>query len=131
MKKITDNPKVYSFAEALSDISYIAGENKYHSGNSRQDVADFIEWAIEFEEINKNVEWDVDKDYIDTIIEFASLKIKEFAPEENKANILLIQKAPETLKVLTDLVEYLGTEWMNDPMVNKAIDQITKAKGLA
>lgn len=69
---------VYSLCEALSDIAYIAGHKQYYSGNSRQDMADFIEWAKEFEEKWKNKEWgadNTDHDYIDEITKFADEKI--------------------------------------------------------
>lgn len=70
--------KTYSLCEAVADISYIAGNKKYYSGDSRSDIAKFIEWAKEFERINKSVNWGVDddKDYIESINEFALLKIK-------------------------------------------------------
>lgn len=74
-----NDKQIYSLCEAVSDIAYIAGENKYYSGNERQDRADFIEWAKEFEKINEGVEWGVNSniDYPDAIEEFAYSKIKK------------------------------------------------------
>lgn len=56
--------KTYSLCEAVADISQIATEMEYYSGNSRQDIADFISWAKEFEYINRGVEWGIEKDYM-------------------------------------------------------------------
>lgn len=71
--------QIYSLCEALSDIAYIAGENKYYSGDERKDRADFIEWAKEFEKINEGVQWGINSeiDFPDAIEEFAYTKIKE------------------------------------------------------
>ena len=70
--------QIYSLCEAVADIAFIAGEEKYYSGNERQDKADFIEWAKEFEKINEGVQWGIDegKEYIDAISDFAALKLK-------------------------------------------------------
>jgi hypothetical protein len=74
--KLSD--KTYSLCEAVADISYLAGEHKYYSGNSRQDIGDFIQWAFEFEKINNGVKWGIDSniDYIDAITSFAENKMK-------------------------------------------------------
>lgn len=71
--------QIYSLCEAVADIAFIAGEEKYYSGNARQDIADFIEWAKEFEKINEGVEWGVNSemDYPDAIEEFTYSKIKK------------------------------------------------------
>lgn len=45
MKKKTKAARTYSLCEAVADISYIAGKEKYYSGNARADIATFIEWA--------------------------------------------------------------------------------------
>lgn len=102
MKKITANPKIYSFAEALADISYIAGTKGFYGGNSREDIANFITWAEEFEQINKGVEWGISEnpDYIDAITEFTEKKIKENTQEEEET----AQKSPTILKALEDLL---------------------------
>lgn len=70
--------QIYSLCEAVADISYIAGSKKYHTGNSRADISEFIRWAKEFEEINKGSEWGIntEKDYIEAIEEFTLNKMK-------------------------------------------------------
>jgi len=74
--------KEYSLHEAIADIAYLSGVKGYYSGNSRQDIADFILWAIEFETIHKDVEWGVDDnpDYIDAIEGFVNTKIADSSP---------------------------------------------------
>lgn len=74
--------KEYSLLEAVADIAYIAGEEKYNTGDSRSDIADFITWAKEFEEINKDVEWGITEgpDYIDAITDFTYDKLKSNLP---------------------------------------------------
>lgn len=70
--------------EAIADISYIAGNRRYYSGNSRIDMLEFTNWAKEFEEINKNEVWE-DRDYMLEIESFANKKINE-AKLNNKRN---------------------------------------------
>lgn len=60
--------------ETIADISYIAGYRRFYSGNSRIDVSVFINWAKEFEEMNKNEVWE-DRDYMIEIELFANQKI--------------------------------------------------------
>lgn len=62
--------------EAIADISYIAGYNRYYSGDSRIDMLEFINWAKEFEEINKNAVWEY-RDYMLEIESFAIHKIND------------------------------------------------------
>ena len=62
--------------ETVADISYIAGQTQYFSGDSRRDILEIIFWAKEFEEIHKNTNWDFE-DYIMTINGFAINKLKE------------------------------------------------------
>lgn len=80
--------QVYSLCEAVADISFLAGEEKYYSGNARQDMADFIEWAKEFEKINEGIEWGVnsEKDYQDAVTEFAYAKMKNVDGQIPKLN---------------------------------------------
>lgn len=59
--------------ETLADIAYYAGEQKYHSGDSRTDISEFIYWAFQFEKEHSETDWDA-VDYI--------LKIKKFAINE-------------------------------------------------
>lgn len=60
--------------ETIADISYIAGCRRYYSGDSRIDMSVFINWAKEFEEMNKNEVWE-NRDYMLEIELFANQKI--------------------------------------------------------
>ena len=62
--------------QAVADISYIAGYEKHYSGNSRFDISEYIHWAMEFEQIHKNTDWD-NEDYMLAIEQFATEKIKQ------------------------------------------------------
>lgn len=62
--------------EAIADIAYIAGQEKYYSGDSRADMSSFIYWAKEFERLNENTDWDK-QDYILAIEEFALKKLQD------------------------------------------------------
>lgn len=70
--------------ETLADISYIAGYEKYYSGDSRADIREYIWWAEEFERIHANTNWDK-LDYILTIDAFTENKINMSI--ENRFNI--------------------------------------------
>lgn len=72
------NEQIQSLCEAVADIAYLAGKEKYYTGDSRADMANFIEWAKEFEQINEGVEWGVtsELDYIDAITDFAYRKMQ-------------------------------------------------------
>jgi len=59
------------FLEALADIAYLAGRAHYHSGNSRDDVENFIAWAREFERSG----YDRD-DYLSEVHKFTEAKLK-------------------------------------------------------
>ena len=61
--------------ETLADISYICGQRGFFSGDSRQDIAEFIRWAREFEAIHEDTDWD-EIDYHDTIEAFAQNKLR-------------------------------------------------------
>jgi hypothetical protein len=65
------SPKV---VETIADIAYIAGANKFFSGDSRLDISEFIRWAQDFENINSSTNWD-EKDYISAIEEFTMTKL--------------------------------------------------------
>ncbi|MDD4972202.1 MAG: hypothetical protein PHT07_22470 [Paludibacter sp.] len=62
--------------ETVADISYIAGFKKHYSGNSRLDISEYILWAKEFEQLNKDTDWDCD-DYMLAIEKYANEKIKQ------------------------------------------------------
>lgn len=72
--------KTYSLCEAVADIAYIASKENYETADSRKMIAQFIEWAQEFEWLHKNVEWGVNflPEYIDSINCFTIFKIKQW-----------------------------------------------------
>ena len=61
--------------EAIADISYEAGRAGYYSGNTRQNVDNFIDWAEEFVTLNSDRQWD--GEYVDEIHKFTSEKIEK------------------------------------------------------
>jgi len=61
--------------EAIADVAYLAGQKGFSSGDSRCDVAQFIEWAKEFEAVHEDTNWD-EQDYCDTIDAFTTAKLK-------------------------------------------------------
>lgn len=78
-----------SLCEAVADIAFLAGDYKYYSGDSREDIASFIQWGKEFEKRWRGVEWgndfekrwkdvewgvDTKNDYIEEITLFAEEK---------------------------------------------------------
>lgn len=67
--------KNQKFIEIVADISYIAGETKYFSGNSREDVSNFILWATQFQKENSKTNW-FDADYRLAIEKFTIQKIQ-------------------------------------------------------
>ena len=60
--------------ETLADIAYMAGCHHYYSGDSRADIADFIQWANEFERLHRHTDW-ADEDYMLAVEKFAMGKI--------------------------------------------------------
>ena len=62
--------------EAIADISYISGSHNYSSGNSRQDISEFIHWAEQFEKQHSKTDWD-NEDYILAIDDFTRSKLKD------------------------------------------------------
>ena len=62
--------------EAVADIAYQAGQQKFYSGDSRSDVSEFIHWACQFEKENSKTDWS-NTDYILSIEDFTSKKIDE------------------------------------------------------
>ena len=64
------------FLETLADISYIAGENQFFTGDSRQDISTFIFWAKEFQKINQDTDWYM-VDYRLAVDEFTYQKLND------------------------------------------------------
>jgi len=66
-------PKSQRLLETVADIAYIAGAKRFHSGDSRQDIAHFIQLARQFEKARKvkdGNETYFGKDYMTAIEEF-------------------------------------------------------------
>ncbi|MFL9844176.1 hypothetical protein [Flavobacterium rhizosphaerae] len=61
--------------ETLADVAYLCGQRGFFSGDSRQDIAEFIRWAREFEAIHDDTDWD-EVDYHDTIEAFTLNKLR-------------------------------------------------------
>ena len=61
--------------ETVADIAYTAGYHKYYSGDSRTDISQYIQWAVEFESLHNQTDWN-DADYMLLIEEFTESKIK-------------------------------------------------------
>lgn len=61
--------------EAVADIAYIAGQRGFFSGDSREDIAEFIRWAREFEAIHEETDWD-ETDYQDALEVFTDNKLR-------------------------------------------------------
>lgn len=84
----------YSLLEATADIAYIAGEKQHYSGNSREDIATFIEWAKEFEELHHGEVWGEGiEDYPDAIRNFAIDKLNR--ANEASAEVAFFKNHPE------------------------------------
>jgi hypothetical protein len=67
--------------EALADIAYMAAARRYHSGDSRDDIDTFIQWANEFEGLRvsdgKGNELYDGEPYMDAIQTFMEFKLAE------------------------------------------------------
>lgn len=76
------NPKLNTqkLLEIVAEISFIAGERKFFSGNSREDVFNFILWANEFQNKNSKVNWN-EVDYRLSIESFAIEKIQNYSTD--------------------------------------------------
>ena len=64
--------------ESIAHIAYQCGHAEMYGGNFVQDIDNIVEWAIEFETIYKNTDWGITIDYLETIEEFTSIKIKQY-----------------------------------------------------
>lgn len=73
--------QVYSLCEAVANIAYIAVKEDCEIEDSRRKIAQFIEWAQEFEWLHRNVELGVnfEPEYIDSIYHFAIFKINQWS----------------------------------------------------
>ena len=61
--------------EALADIAYTAGIERYRVDDSRQIMTNLIEWAKEFDRLHQLTNWE-DVDYIETVDKFTYGKLR-------------------------------------------------------
>ena len=73
-------PKTRELMECVADIAFMAGAHDYYGGDSRQDISNFIQWAIEFESKRiENADGSVTydgKEYMDAINDFVNVKLE-------------------------------------------------------
>jgi len=62
--------------ETLADISFIAGENIFFTGDSRNDVLQFILWARKFRTLHSKTNWD-EVNYLLTIQDYTLKMINQ------------------------------------------------------
>jgi hypothetical protein len=68
----------YALHETIADIAFIAGAKRYHSGDSREDVENFIKWAHEFQQKNRGRQWGTHgHDYMEEIEKLAKEKLDQ------------------------------------------------------
>jgi hypothetical protein len=72
---ITETVEGNKLLETLADIAYMAGQRGFFSGDSREDIAEFISWAKEFEALNEDTDWD-ETDYQLAIEAFMDNKLR-------------------------------------------------------
>ena len=75
MNELMTNIEANKLFEAIADIAFIAGQKGFFSGDSRQDIAEFIKWAHEFETIHEETNWD-EVDYVTTMEAFTENKLR-------------------------------------------------------
>lgn len=68
--------KNHKLLETVADIAYQSAQLKFYSGDSRADVSEFIRWAIQFEKLNLNTDWN-ENDYILSIEKFTMEKVAD------------------------------------------------------
>lgn len=61
--------------EAIADIAFMAGQKGFCSGDSREDIAEFVKWAKEFEAMHEETNWD-EEDYVTAIEAFTAHKLR-------------------------------------------------------
>ena len=75
MNELMTNIEANKLFEAIADIAFLAGQKGFFSGDSREDIAEFIKWANEFETIHEDTNWD-EVDYITTMEAFTLNKLR-------------------------------------------------------
>jgi hypothetical protein len=75
MYSLQDTVEDFKLFEAIADIAFMAGQKGFFSGDSREDIAEFISWAKEFEAIHEDTNWD-EVDYISVVDAFTTNKLR-------------------------------------------------------
>jgi len=75
MNELMTNIEANKLFEAIADIAFLAGQKGFFSGDSREDIAEFIKWANEFETIHEDTNWD-EVDYITCMEAFTLNKLR-------------------------------------------------------
>ena len=75
MNELMTNIAANKLFEAIADIAFLAGQKGFFSGDSREDIAEFIRWAQEFETIHEDTNWD-EVDYITAMEAFTLNKLR-------------------------------------------------------
>ena len=75
MYELMTNIEANKLFEAIADIAFLAGQKGFFSGDSSQDIAEFIRWAQEFETIHEDTNWD-EVDYITAMEAFTENKLR-------------------------------------------------------
>jgi hypothetical protein len=138
---ITDDPKIRSFAESLADISQLAGQFGFYSGNSREDIDLFIDWAEEFEVKHKDTDW-AEIEYMDEIEKFAMEKIEKHNTEDAKKEHQIKRNATDLFSTLKEALRVMDddqTTGFDDgiyeeettPLIERMKLAIAKAEGRA
>ena len=81
---------------SVADIAFNAATLGFFSGNSREDNANFIWWAKEFEKEHKDTDWETtDLDYVIEIDRFSAKKMLEYKKANGLEQLNLKRKFDE------------------------------------
>jgi hypothetical protein len=75
MNQLHHTVEDFKLFEAIADIAFIAGQKGFHSGDSREDIAEIIRWGKEFEAVHEDTDWD-EVDYNEAVEAFAANKLR-------------------------------------------------------
>jgi len=75
MDELMNTVEANKLFEAIADIAFIAGQKGFASGDSREDIAEFIRWAHEFETVHEDTNWD-EVDYVTAMEAFTQNKLR-------------------------------------------------------
>ena len=75
MDELMNTVEANKLFEAIAGIAFIAGQKGFASGDSREDIAEFIRWAHEFETIHEDTNWD-EEDYVTAMEAFTLNKLR-------------------------------------------------------